>query len=160
MPWMSWIHILKCVSYVAIYMEIHGYICYLVNARIMKFIPNEIRIMFSKFLALLWFLIIKTFNLKYLVGERYKGCISWPPLSVYSSVIKHFALAYMPCSLRRVFNSWNYILNFLMMDDMCFYIKNDHATVELLNYSHKIQSMVYTRLSLMLTSLRGYVIIT
>ena len=28
-----------------------------------------------------------------------------------------------------------------MMDDMCFYIKNDHATVELLNYSHKIQSM-------------------
>ena len=160
MPWMSWIHILKCVSYVAIYMEIHGYICYLVNARIMKFIPNEIRIMFSKFLALLWFLIIKTFNLKYLVGERYKGCISRPPLSVYSSVIKHFALAYMPCSLRRVFNSWNYILNFLMMDDMCFYIKNDHATVELLNYSHRIQSMVYTRLSLMLTSLRSYIIIT
>ena len=29
-------------------MEIHGYICYLVNARIMKFIPNEIRIMFSR----------------------------------------------------------------------------------------------------------------
>ena len=42
MPWMSWIRILKCVSYVAIYMEKHGYICYLVNARIMKFIPNEI----------------------------------------------------------------------------------------------------------------------
>ena len=125
----------------------------------MKFIPNEIRIMFSRCLELLWFLIIKTFNLKYLVGERYKGCISRPPLSVYSSVIKHFALAYMPCSLRRVFNSWNYILNFLMMD-MCFYIKNDHATVELLNYSHRIQSMVYTRLSLMLTSLRSYIIIT
>ena len=35
----------------------------------MKFIPNEIRIMFSRCLALLWFLIIKTFNLKYLVGE-------------------------------------------------------------------------------------------
>ena len=157
---MSWIRILKCVSYVAIYMEIHGYICYLVNARIMKFIPNEIRIMFSKFLALLWFLIIKTFNLKYLVGERYKGCISRPPLSVYSSVIKHFALAYMPCSLRRVFNSWYYRLNFLMINDMCFYIKNDYASVELLNDSHRIQSMVYTRLSLMLTSLRSYVIIT
>ena len=110
---------------------------------------------FQGFLALIWFLIIKTFNLKYLVGERYKGCISWPPLSVYSSVIKHLALAYMPCSLRRVFNSQNYKLNFLMMDYMCFYIKNDHATVELLNYSHKIQSMVYTRLSLMLTSLQN-----
>ena len=86
-------------------MEIHGYICYLVNARIMKFIPNEIRIMFSRCLVLLWFLIIKTFNLKSLVGERYKGCISRPPLSVYSSVIKHLVLAYMPCSLWRVFNS-------------------------------------------------------
>ena len=126
----------------------------------MKFISNEIRIMFSRCLALLWFVIIKTFNLKYLVGERYKGCISRPPLSVYSSVIKHLVLAYMPCSLQRVFNSQNYRLNFLMMDDMYFYIKNDHATVELLNYSHKIQSMVYTRLNLMLTSLRSYVIIT
>ena len=57
MPWMSWIRILKSVSYVAIYMGIHGYTCYHVNARIMKFIPNEIRIMFSRFLALLWFLI-------------------------------------------------------------------------------------------------------
>ena len=126
----------------------------------MKFISNEIRIMFSRCLALLWYLIIKTFNLKYLVRERYKGCISRPPLLVYRSVIKHLALAYMPCSLRRVFNSQNYRLNFLMMDDMCFYIKNDHATVELLNYSHKIQSIVYTRQSLMLTSLRSYVIIT
>ena len=27
---------------------------------------------FQGFLALIWFLIIKTFNLKYLVGERYK----------------------------------------------------------------------------------------
>ena len=86
MPWMSWICILKCVSYVAIYMEIHEYIYYLVNARIMKFISNEIRIMFSRFLALLWFLILKTFNLKYLVGERYKGWISWPSLSIHSSV--------------------------------------------------------------------------
>ena len=126
----------------------------------MKFIPTEIRIMFSRCLALLWFLIIKTFNLKYLVGERYKGCISRPPLSVHRSVIKHLALAYMPCSLQRVFHSQNYRLNFLMMDDMCFYIKNDHATVELLNYSHKIQSIVYTRQSIMLTSLRSYVIIT
>ena len=115
---------------------------------------------FQEFLALLWFLILKTFNLKYLVGERFKGCISRSPLSVYSSVIKHLALAYMPCSLRRVLNSWYYRLNFLMMDDMRFYIKNNHATMELLNYSHKIQSMVYTRLSLMLTSLRSYVIIT
>ena len=29
-----------------------------INARIMKFIPNEIRIMFSRFLALLGFLIM------------------------------------------------------------------------------------------------------
>ena len=101
---------------------------------------------FQEFLALLWFLILKTFNLKYLLGERYKGWISRPPLLVYSSVIKHLALAYMPCSLWRVLNSWYYRLNFLMMDDMCFYIKNDHATVELLNYSHKIQSMVYVNL--------------
>ena len=63
------------------------YIFIYINARIMKFIPNEIRIMFSRFLALLlWFLILKTFNLKYLVGERYKGWISRPPLSVHSSV--------------------------------------------------------------------------
>ena len=115
---------------------------------------------FQGFLALIWLLILKTFNLKYLVGERYKGWILRPPLSVYSSVIKHLALAYIPCSLRRVLNSWYYRLNFLMMDDMCFYIKNDHATMELLNNSHKIQSMVYNRLSLMLTSLRSYVIIT
>ena len=47
-----------------------------------------------------------------------------------------------------------------MIDDMCFYIKNDYASVELLNDSHRIQSMVYTRLSLMLTSLWSYVIIT
>ena len=47
-----------------------------------------------------------------------------------------------------------------MIDYMCFYIKNDHTTVELLYDSHSIQSMVYTRLSLMLTSLRGYVNIT
>ena len=47
-----------------------------------------------------------------------------------------------------------------MMDDMCFYIKNDHATVELLNDSHRFQEMVYTRLSLMLTFLWSYVIIT
>ena len=86
MPWMSWIHILKCVSYVAIYMEIHRYICYLVNTRIRKFIPNEIRIMFSRCLVLLWFLILKTFNLKYLVGERYKSWISRPPLFVHSSM--------------------------------------------------------------------------
>ena len=126
----------------------------------MKFISNEIRIMFSRCLALLWYLIIKTFNLKYLVGERYRGWISRSPLSVYSSVIKHLALPYMPCSLRRVLNSWYYRLNLLIMNDMCFYIKNDHVTVELLNDSHRIQSMVYTRQSLMLTSLRSYVIIT
>ena len=52
---------------------------------------------FQGFLALLWFLIIKTVNLKYLVGERYKGWISQPPLSVYSSVGKYLVLAYMPC---------------------------------------------------------------
>ena len=42
------VRILKSVSYVAIYMKIHGYTGYHVNARIMKFIPNEIRIMFSR----------------------------------------------------------------------------------------------------------------
>ena len=52
---------------------------------------------FQGFLALLWFLIIKSFNLKHLVGERYKGWISRPPLSIYSSVGKHIVLAYMPC---------------------------------------------------------------
>ena len=103
---------------------------------------------------------LKTFLLKHLVGERYKGWISRPPLSVYSSMIKHLTLAYMPCSLRRVINLWYHKLNFIMMDDMCFYIKNNHATVELLNDSHGIQAMVYTRLSLMLTSLWSYVIIT
>ena len=82
------------------------------------------------------FLKLKTFLLKHLVGERYKGWISRPPLSVYSSVIKHLALAYMPCSLRRVFNSWYYRLNFLMIDEVCFYIENDHASVELLGDSH------------------------
>ena len=120
----------------------------------------RLRLCFQEFLSLLWFLILKTFNLKYLVGERYRGWISRPPLSVYSSVIKHLALPYMPCSLRRVLNSWYYRLNLLIMNDMCFYIKNDHVTVELLNDSHRIQSMVYTRQSLMLTSLRSYVIIT
>ena len=47
-----------------------------------------------------------------------------------------------------------------MMDDLCFYIKNNHAIVELLNDLHRFQAMVYTRLSLMLTSLQCYVIIT
>ena len=48
---------------------------------------------------------LKTFLLKHLVGERYKGWISRPPLLVYSSVIKHLTLVYMPFSQRRVFNS-------------------------------------------------------
>ena len=102
----------------------------------------------------------KTFILKRPVGERYIGWISRPTLSIYCSMIKHLALAYMPCSLRMVFNSWYNRLNFLMMDDMCFYIKNDRTIMELLNDSHGIQAMVYTRLSLMLTSLWSYVIIT
>ena len=52
------------------------------------------------FLALIWFLIIKTFNLKYLVGERYKGCISRPPLFVHSSVKYVLCLCFelsIPC---------------------------------------------------------------
>ena len=73
------------------------------------------------------------------MGERYIGWISRPTLSIYCSMIKHLALAYMPCSLRMVFNSWYNRLNFLMMDDMCFYIKNDHTIMELLNDSHGIQ---------------------
>ena len=40
-----------------------------------------------------------------------------------------------------------------MIDDMCFYIKNGHATMQLLDDSHRFQAMVYTRLSLILTSL-------
>ena len=48
------------------------YIFIYIYARIMKFIPNEIRIMFS---------MNKSFC-SYLVGERYKGWISQPPLSV------------------------------------------------------------------------------
>ena len=39
---------------------------------------------------------LKTFCLKYLVGERYKGWISQSPLLVHSSVGKHLVLAYMP----------------------------------------------------------------
>ena len=31
------------------------------------------------------------------MGERYKGWISQPPLSVHSSVGKYLVLAYMPC---------------------------------------------------------------
>ena len=148
-----------------LYYIIYLYIYIYINTRIKVFIYWNLFLMrlglcFQEVLALLWFLILKTFNLKYLVGERYKGWISRPPLSVYNSVIKHLALADMPCSLWRVLNSWYYRLNFLMMDNMCFYIKNDHAIMDLLNYSHKIQSMVYNRLSLMLTSLWSYVIIT
>ena len=96
---------------------------------------------------------IKTFHLKFLVGEKFKGWTSQPPLPVYSSVIKHLVLVYMPCSQRRVFDSWYYKLNLLMMDDMCFYIKNNHATMELLEDSYRFQAMVYTRLSLVLTAL-------
>ena len=47
-----------------------------------------------------------------------------------------------------------------MMDDMCFYIKNSHATVQLLDDSHRFQVMVYTRLSLILTFLQSYIINT
>ena len=47
-----------------------------------------------------------------------------------------------------------------MMDEVCFYIANDHATVELLGDSHRILAMVYTRLSVMLSSQQSYVIIT
>ena len=89
------------------------YIFIYINARIMKFIPNEIRIMFSRFLALLlWFLIIKTFNLKYLVGERYKGYISRPPLLVHSSV-KYILCLCFAHSMWRVFISWSYKIEFL-----------------------------------------------
>ena len=76
--------------------------------------------------------------LKILVGKRFKGWFSRPPLLVYSIVIRHLALVYMPCSLQRVFNSWCSRLNFLMMDEVYFYIENDHASVELLGDSHKI----------------------
>ena len=45
------------------------YIIYIyINARVMKFIPKGIKIMFSRFLALIWFLIIKTFNLREIQG--------------------------------------------------------------------------------------------
>ena len=71
-----------------------------INARVMRFISNKIRIMFSRFLALLWLLILKTFNLKYLVGERYKDWISRPPLSVHSSMKYILCLCFelsIPC---------------------------------------------------------------
>ena len=42
-------HIVACLA---------SYICSQTNARVMKFIPNEIWIMFSRFLALLRFLIM------------------------------------------------------------------------------------------------------
>ena len=47
-----------------------------------------------------------------------------------------------------------------MMDEVYFYIENDHATVELLGDSHRVEAMVYTRLRVMLTSQQNYVIIT
>ena len=43
---------------------------------------------------------MKTFLLKYLVGERYKGFISRPPLSVYSSMKYILSLCFelsIPC---------------------------------------------------------------
>ena len=56
------------------------YTCYHLNARIMKFIPNEIRIMFSRFLALLGFLIMifKTlmFDL-WIFIHKIKKCFLW-----------------------------------------------------------------------------------
>ena len=50
--------------------------------------------------ALLLALILKSFNLKYLVGEGYKGWISWPPLSVHSSMKYILCLCFelsIPC---------------------------------------------------------------
>ena len=56
------------------------YIFIYINARIMKFIPNEIRIMFSRFLALLGFLImiLKTlmFDL-WIFIHKIKKCFLW-----------------------------------------------------------------------------------
>ena len=43
---------------------------------------------------------LKPFLLKYLVGERYKGCISRPPLSVHSSMKYILCLCFkfsIPC---------------------------------------------------------------
>ena len=89
-----WTSIVACLALYIYSQTIH------INARVMKFISNKIRIMFSRFLALLWFLILKTFNLKYLVGERYKGWISRPLLSVHSSMKYILCLCFelsIPC---------------------------------------------------------------
>ena len=56
-----------------IYMEIHGYICYLVNARIMKFIPNEIRIMFSRVSSINMVLDRKNLKFKIFSGKEIQG---------------------------------------------------------------------------------------
>ena len=54
-------------------MEIHGYICYLVNARIMKFIPNEIRIMFSRASSINMVLDHKNLQFKISSGREIQG---------------------------------------------------------------------------------------
>ena len=51
-------------------------------------------------------------------------------------MIRHLTLAYIPYSFQRVFNSWYYRLNYLMIDEVYFYIENDHASMELLGDSH------------------------
>ena len=51
-----------------------------VNARIMKFIPNKIRIMFSKLLVLLWFLILILKTLMFdlwIFIHKIKRCFWW-----------------------------------------------------------------------------------
>ena len=55
---------------------------------------------FQGFLALIWLSVIKTFNLKNLLGERYKSCISRPLLLVHSSVKYILCLCFelsIPC---------------------------------------------------------------
>ena len=83
---------------------------------------------FQGFLALLWFLIIKSFNLKHLVGERYKGWISRPPLSVYSSVGKHLVLTYMPCNPKGgCFVPWYYKFKHYKGDEMWLHMILDNG---------------------------------
>ena len=117
--------------------------------------------------------------LKFLVGERYKGWNSWPPLSVHSSVGKHLVLAYMPrdpkgwCLLHSIqdwiypfkvvwtsTSSWSICL-VIPKEDVLFHGTTSLKTIREMKCGYTwFYIMVYTRLSVTLTSQRSRVIIT
>ena len=62
------------------------------------------------------------------MGERYKGCISWPPLSIHSSVGKHLVLAYMPHNPKgECFVAWYYKFKHHKGDEMWLHMILDNG---------------------------------